>query len=1129
MMKKTLYLVKTLPLCGLVFLFGQCGKNSGAADVAPAPKDALFEHLSPGTTGIDFENDVIEDHQNNILTNSYLYNGGGVGVIDFNNDGLQDLYFTRTQGSCKLYQNMGGLKFQDVTEQAGVQAMDGEKTGVAIADVNADGWQDIYVCRTGMQSSPLRQNLLFINNKNGTFTEQGQAFGLSDGSASNQANFFDCDGDGDLDCYVVNYPVDFKTVSSARIKDIGGGVLRRITTPDHPYDTDRLYQNNGNGTFSDITKRAGIENSAFGLSVTTTDINNDGYQDIIIGNDYIEPDFVYINNPSQPGNFTDRYSEYFRHSSNHTMGVDVADINNDGLQDLMALDMLAEDHNRQRQLMSTMLLDRYSTLAKYGYGHQQMRNVLQLNNGRGSYSDIGCLAGVFQTDWSWAPLFQDFDNDGYRDLFITNGYRRDVSNLDYLNFTADSIQRTGGVTAKRFAKIEGYLDLMPNTPLQKYCFHNRGDLTFENVSTAWGFVQRSYSNGSAYADLDNDGDMDLILNNLASPADIYRNRAVEMGKGGAWLQIKAVGSPQNTFAFGARARIQAGDQVYYSDLAPIRGFLSTVEPIFHFGFGAGVQTADRVEVEFPGGQLVVLEKLALNKRYTVQYAEGKPGRLTPPASPAATPFKEITAPVFLHKEDDVQSFNRERLLPWKMSAPGPALAAGDVNKDGLDDFYVGNAAGSPGSLYIQKGDGIFQPSSTATWLADQRYEDTGAVFFDADGDGDLDLFVASGGDSFKADDPLYQPRLYRNDGRGNFSATTATLPAIYTSALAVSAYDYDGDGDLDIILGGACTPLAYPTTPNSYLLQNNKGVFTDVTAQAAPALQSVGMVRACTWADLDGDKKAELVITGEWMAIEVFALQNGKLERATDRFGLTGTQGFWHSLTAVDLDGDGDLDLVAGNLGENSRYKASPEAPLRMFAKDFDKNGSIDPIMTETYNGKDAPVALHDVILKQLPILKKKYVHYAPYAKATITDLFSEKEMEFSQQLKANYLASAVFVNNGGKFTMQKLPVAAQVSPVYAIRVISNPNGAANLLLVGNDYGQQVETGRMDAGNGLLLENDGHGKLTPVMALASGFWASREARDVQVLRSAGGKRTVVVANNNDKLQVFQVQASARIQ
>ncbi|MEO6758664.1 MAG: CRTAC1 family protein, partial [Saprospiraceae bacterium] len=633
--------------------------------------------------------------------------------------------------------------------------------------------------------------------------------------------------------------------------------------------------------------------------------------------------------------------------------------------------------------------------------------MLQLNNGKGSFSDIGCVAGVFQTDWSWAPLFQDFDNDGYRDLFVTNGYRRDISNLDYLTYTADSIQRSGGVTPKRFPKVEDYLDLMPSTPIQKYCYHNRGDLTFENVSTAWGFVQQSYSNGCAYADLDNDGDMDLILNNLASPADIYRNRAVELGKGGAWLQLKLTGAAANPLAYGARARVQAGDKVYYAELGPIRGFLSTVESIFHFGLG-GAQMADRVEVEFPGGQVVTMENVALNKRYTIQYSAAKPGHLTPPAA-ANAPLQETTAPAFVHREDDIQDFNRERLLPWKVSNPGPYLASGDVNGDGLDDFFAGNAAGSPGAMFVQLPNGTFRATSAAALLADQAYEDTGAVLFDADGDGDLDLFVASGGNSYPANDAHYQPRLYRNDGKGNFTATTGALPALLTSGSAVSAYDYDGDGDLDLLVGGGITPLAYPTIPNSYLLQNNKGVFTDVTAAAAPGLQNIGMVRAFLWADLDGDRKAELIVTGEWMPIQVFTVANGKLALDRERFGLGNTQGFWHSLAAVDLDGDGDLDLVAGNLGLNTRYRASASEPLRLWAKDFDNNGSLDPLMGWYEQGICYPVAFHDPLLKQLPSLKKKFVRYATYSMATMEDVYPKEQLADAQQLVANELRSCWF------------------------------------------------------------------------------------------------------------------------
>ncbi|MFZ4473843.1 MAG: VCBS repeat-containing protein [Saprospiraceae bacterium] len=1109
----------------LLFVAVQCSQPSGFAPgskVANPPADALFEQAAQ--TGIDFENNISENYQNWIITNSYLYNGGGVGVIDFNNDGFQDLYFVSTQGACKLYQNNGNFTFTDVSTKAGVEAKDGEKTGVTIVDINADGWQDIYVCRTGLVNNDLRRNLLFVNNKNGTFSEKALSTGLADRAASNHACFFDADNDGDLDCYVVNYPVDFNSVNSTRLIDRGNGVIEREVLPKDPIESDHLFRNNGDGTFTDISKQAGIQDRAFGLSVTATDLNGDGFMDIIVGNDYIEPDLVYINNPAQPGNFTDQYKTYFRHSSNHTMGVDVADINNDGLQDIIAMDMLAEDYSRQKVLMSTMLQDRYTTLAKYGYGKQQMRNVLQINNGGGSYSDIGCLAGVFQTDWSWAPLVQDFDNDGYRDLYVTNGYRRDVSSLEYLNFTADSIQRTGGVTQKRFPKVEDYLKLIPSNPLQNYCFKNKGDLSFKNVSTDWGFVERTYSNGAVYADLDNDGDMDLVVNNLESPALVYKNKSVDRGKGGAWIQIKPIGGPLNPFATGAKARIIQSDQVYEQELSPTRGFLSSVEPVFHFGLGQAQQIT-RIEIEFPGNKLAILENVAVNKRYTVNYTDAKDGKLSPLPS-MAPKFETIPAPAFTHREDEVQDFNRERLLPWRLSTPGPALASGDVNGDGMDDFYVGHAPGSVGAIFIQKAGGTFQSSPNANFTADQGYEDAGALFFDADGDKDLDLCVASGGNTFNPNDPKYQPRLYRNDGKGNFnSATTNAFPVMSGSTSSISAQDIDGDGDQDLILGGYCTPLAYPTTPSSYVLRNDHGVFTDVTDQIALQLRKIGMVRGITWADLDGDQKAELIVTGEWMPIQVFSNNNGKLELATERFGLQNTNGFWHALVSADVDGDGDQDLIAGNLGLNTRYSASEAAPLRLFAKDFDNNGSMDPIMTLSQDGNDMPVAMHDLMLKQLPMLKKKYVHYNTYAKASITDLFAEKDLNNALTFKSSQLASGIFINNGGKFTFQAFANPAQMGPVFGIELIRTPGQATpNLLLVGNDFGQQVETGPIDASNGCFLANDGKGNFTPWMARNSGFWATKEARHVAILKGSGGKQYALVANNNDQLQLFQLNA-----
>jgi enediyne biosynthesis protein E4 len=1123
----------------LLLLAAGCAKNDPSKPVVTftektAPADALFRQLKPSESGVDFSNNLTETHLNTVLTNSYLYNGGGVGILDANNDGLQDLFFVSTQESCRLYLNQGGMKFKDVTEQAGLNIKEGEKTGVTIVDVNADGWQDIYVCRTGVTAGEHRRNLLFINNQDGTFSEKAKQYGLADGAASNHANFFDADGDGDLDCYVLNYPPDFTSVNSMRLKQLTeGGETVRITEPDRPNESSRLYRNDfdpatGATAFSDVSRQAGIWTRTMGLSVTAADLNRDGFQDLMVGNDFIEPDFVWMNNPAQPGNFTDRYGSTFRHSSEHTMGVDIADINGDGLDDILALDMVAESYPRQKELTTTMLLDRHNTLTKYGYGQQVMRNVLQLNNGGPNglnFSDIGCLAGVFQTDWSWTPLIQDFDNDGWRDIFISNGSRRDVNNIDYITFTSDSIEKTGGVTLERFPNLEDYLDLIPEVPLQKYCYRNRGDLSFEDVSTAWGFTQLSYSNGAAYADLDNDGDLDLVINNLDGPAGIYQNRARELGKGGAWLQIKPQGTAPNTFATGARARVSAGGQVQYADLTPTRGFYSSVEPLFHFGLGAA-QILDRVEVEFPGKKLVVLQNVPVNQRITVRYADAQPGQLTPPALPR--PFlSPAAAPDFLHLDDPAHDFNHERLLPWKMSAPGPCIAVGDVNGDQLDDCFIGNGPNALAGLFIQTPGGGFRSSSADLFAADRAYEDTGCIFFDADRDGDLDLLVCSGGNAFPANSPNYPPRLYRNDGKGNFSRTPGSIPLAKESIHSVSAHDYDGDGDLDLFLGGWCVPGSYPATPSSFVLKNETSAsggdirFADVTAQVAPAFAKIGMVRGIAWADLDGDRTAEMVVAGEWMPLQVFALSGGRLELATAKFGLEGTEGFWRSLVAADVDGDGDTDLVAGNLGLNTRYKASAEAPLRMFAKDFDGNGSMDPIMTQTENGQNAPVAFRDVLLKQVPMLKKKLVRHAAYARATLSDLFPEKDLQAAQQLRCNTLASTVFLNQNGRFSPKNLPNLAQVSPLYAIQPVDYDNdGDLDLFAAGNDWGQQVETGRLDAGSGVVLRNDGSGNFTALMPYASGLWATREARDLKVLRGPGKKRWALVSNNGERAQMW---------
>ncbi len=1118
----------------------QKGPAAPGDDIAPPP-DALFQKVPAAESNIRFICEVKEDFTNNIVLNPNFYNGGGVGVIDVNNDGLQDLFFSSTTGNCKLYLNQGNFKFKDITAMAGVATPNGFKTGVAIADVNGDGWQDIYLCRSGLQPGEHRRNVLYINNWNNTFSESAADYGVDDPSASNCANFFDYDLDGDLDLYVVNFPTDFNLAHQMDLVKTAGGKVTRNKTPRNEFESDRLYRNDGplppsmgqGGGFTDVSKQAGIQDRAFGLSSVAIDWNGDHWPDIYVANDYLEPDYLYLNNRN--GTFTDKAFDSFRHTANHTMGADVADINLDGLPDLIALDMLAEDYQRQKTLGTVMKEERYRTLTSHGYGHQVMRNVLQLNNGPASanpvqtptFSEIGCLAGVFQTDWSWSVLSQDYDLDGWPDLFITNGYRRDVTDLDYVQFTDDSINRTlGGISPKYFKTIYDYLNLIPSVKLRNYAYRNRGDLTFENATIQWGFTDKTFSNGAAYADLDNDGDLDMVVSNIESEALVYRNTAADRKKG-AWLQIHVEGAKGNLTGIGTIARVSAGSRTWQQELTPVRGFYSSCEPVLYFGLGQ-VKSIDKIEVLFPpGNKLITLENQPVNQRLKLKATDAKPGSLAPIARFQQAHFNDITGSNglnYAHKEDDYRDFDNERLLPWRLSAPGPYIAAGDVNGDKLEDFYIGGSAGTTGALFVQQAGGQFVRTSQVAWNIDALYEDAGAAIFDADGDGDNDLFVASGGNNAPAGSEKYRPRLYLNDGKGNFTKAEQALPAISDSGSAVETFDYDSDGDPDLFLGGWCVPGKYPATPGSHLLRNDKGTFTDVTAQIAPGFAKCGMVRAIAFADLNGDQKAEMLVAGEWMPLTVFQFKNGKYEDATTAFGLDKSNGFWRSLALADFDGDGDIDFAAGNLGLNTRMTASPDAPLTLYAKDFDKNGSIDPLMCYTKDGVEYPLALREVLLKQLPPLKKKFVRNTPYAYADIEDLYPRSELETAQYLCASELRSAYFENQGGKFVMKPLSMAAQVAPAQAIVAADlNADGKPDLMLVGNDYGQQIETGPIDAGNGIVLLNDGKGNFTPQPACQSGLWATLDARSARLITSASGKKRLIVGNNNGKMQVFELK------
>lgn len=1111
------------PVIVLSFFFA-CQNDDNTSSSSPtiskeetlvAPPNARFKYLESDVTGINFTNRISEDHRINIVSNSYMYNGGGVGILDVNNDGLQDIFFTSSQESNRLYLNKGNFKFQDITQQAKIAGLGGFTTGVTIVDINNDGFSDIYVCRSGLRIADERKNLLFINNGDLTFSEEAAKYGLDDVSASNHANFFDYDLDGDLDCYVINHPITFGEVNKVSVSQKDGKYIRN-TEPRDQFESDKLFRNNGNGTFTDVSLEAGINNRAWSLSATVSDFNKDGYPDIFIGNDYIEPDWLYINN--QKGGFEIKTDDYFRHMSNHTMGVDIADYNNDGNVDLVALDMIAEDNQRQKELMTTMVLERYNSLVRFGYGHQIMRNALQLNNGDGSFSEIGTLAGISNTDWSWACLFADFDNDTNKDLYITNGYRRDVTNLDYLNYTVDSINRSGGLA--KFQDFNDYLKKIPSVRLQNYMFKNSDDLQFEKVSTEWGFVQKSYSNGTAYADLDNDGDLDLVVNNITDPAFIYKNRTVEQG-GSNYLQIKLIGDSKNKNAVGSKVKIYQGSEIQYQELTPVRGFFSSVEHLLHFGLG-NTSKVDKIEVTWHDGKILELVNIEGNQKLLLKHEDAKKGTFSSP-SPVKTIFQKIdkNGINFVHTENEFLDFDRERLLPHQLSKLGPNIAVGDVNGDGLEDFYIGGAVNQPGSLFVQNSNSTFKQ----TWQSDAKYEDIGCLFFDADGDSDLDLYVVSGGNIYSVNSDNYQDRLYVNDGKGVFNLKSNALPKMTSSGSCVSAHDFDQDGDLDLFVGGRVTPNQYPTSPQSFILQNDNGTFKDMTAQIAPEFQNIGMVTDIKWADLDGDSQEEMVVVGEWMPISVFKVNGGQLENITAKYGFSSTNGWWNCLEIADLDGDGDMDIIGGNLGLNTRLKVSELEPLTLFAADFDNNSSLDPILSYYNNGELYPIPQRDAIIKQLPYLKKKFVRFRNYAISPITSVFSPSELEKAQKFEAKIFATTYFENKGnGQFSAKELPIQAQFAPCYDIAIDDfNGDGNLDILTVGNSYMTEVETGRYDASNGALLLGDGKGNFQFLENSIHGFWAKKEARDLEKVTLSNGNKLYILANNDDILETYSTQ------
>lgn len=1110
-----------------LIIFLSCGKPTTASlgVTDPVQTKAKFTLLSPEQSGITFSNftkDFKENYDYNIFRYEYLYNGGGIAAGDVNGDSLPDLYFTSSFSSNKLYLNLGDFKFMDVTELSGTAAMTGFKTGTTMADINGDGKLDIYCCRTGKSDDGLKTNHTFINlgNKivNGIavpfFEDQSKQLGLDDNSNSTHACFFDFDRDGDLDLFLLNHRVDFTESTNFRLHPEPDGSVSRITTPSTPFESNRLYQNNM-GHFTDITTKAGMLSSAYGLSVTPCDLNRDGWMDLYVADDYIEPDRIYINNKN--GTFTDHYAEYLKHSSLNSMGSDIADINNDGLDDIMVLDMKTDDPVRYKTLINGMHYDRYNLLLEYGYGRQVGRNVLQLNNGNNTFSEIGQYAGVSATDWSWGSLIADLDNDGWKDIFITNGYRRDVANLDYLNYVRDSLNQTGGISSKRFPDITVLLNYLPEKKTSNYLFINNTHLGFENEAQIAGIDQPAFSNGCALADLDRDGDLDLIVNNLTEPAFIYRNDVQNQN----WIQIDPHENNGNTNGLGTTVDIYAGQQHQHQSVLTNKGFLSASEPVLQFGLGE-FKSIDSIILQWPEGEVEIMRSVQVNQR--IQWTKGDHEKYTKHPGPVRDSlFRRMNVlPSWKHQENIFVDFKREILLPYMISAEGPCMAVGDVNGDHLEDFYMGNSTGYPKALFLQKKNNSFVNSDNLVFKNDSLYEDCGAVFKDMDGDGDLDLVVVSGGSSFPMNDPAYMSRYYTNDGKANFSRVM-DFPIIRTNAGAVLAIDFDHDQDTDLIICGRSTPGRYPESPRSYLLQNNQGKFKDVTHEVFPDLEKLGMITDLKSADLDGDHEEEIVFAGEWMPLTIYSYDGKVFRNKTSVYGLSETTGWWKSITLVDMDNDGDVDLWAGNNGLNTRYSTSPEHPITLITKDFDGNGSLDPVMCFYFNDKLYPFAERDDILGQIPRLKKKFNRYAIYANATINDIFTEEELAGSTKMTINSLETMYLVNENKKFTRHPLPYQVQFAPVNdMITEDFNHDGSTDILMGGNFLYSDTETGEMDAGNGtLLLQNADH-TFRYVPNTEHGFWAQGEVRDLTLITLADGQRGILIGNNQGPVQLYKI-------
>jgi enediyne biosynthesis protein E4 len=1080
------------------------------ASCSPTDESKQFTLLGEDATGIAFKNEIFEGEQMNVMNYGYFYNGSGVAIGDINNDGLQDILFTGNMVKNRLYLNKGNLKFENITDKSGIADKQGWCTGATMVDINADGKLDIYICRSADGDPVRRRNLLFINNGDLTFTERAGEYGLADEGYSTQAAFLDYDKDNDLDMFVINHSLQQYT----------GGVqeMTSIRSQKNPHFASKLYRNDNN-RFKNVSDSAGITSNvlSFGLGLAIADINSDGWPDVHVSNDFNEPDYLFINN--KDGTFSERLAECMDHISLFSMGSDFADYNNDGFQDLVTLDMLPEDNRTQKMHSGAENFDKMQMLFNKGFYFQFSRNMLHRNNGDGTFSEVAQIAGVSNTDWSWASLFSDFDHDGYKDLFVSNGYVKDYTELDFLKYTVDETVKAQ--MQQKEVAVNDFIAKMPTNRIPNYIFQNKGDGSFIKRTKDWGFDQIGVSAGAAYADLDNDGDLDLVLNNTNDVAGVYRNNG-NKENGNNYLRVNLQGDKKNSLGIGAKVTVYCKNELFFQEQQPVRGFQSSVDPILNFGIGKHA-VIDSVRIIWPDDRAQLITNVEANETIQVKHAEAADlWQYVNTASVDA--YYEADSLAYSHRENIYNDFNTQLLLPHYLSRQGPCVAKGDVNSDGREDLYFGGAKGQAGQLFLQSPGGRYVLKSQPSLLADSMYEDVSAEFFDADGDNDLDLYVGSGGYEFEDKNPQLKDRLYINDSKGNFSVQPSSIPDVFVSTGCVRAADIDGDGDTDIFEGGRVVPGKYPLAPSSKILLNDgRGVFTDATSSVAPALQNAGMITDAQWIDLNGDKLPELILAGEWMPIMVFANNNGKLTDASSTYIHFKSRGWWNRIYADDFDGDGDLDLVAGNLGLNAQFRASEKEPVRIHFKDFDGNGSIDPILSYYIDGKSYPALSRDDLMDQLPMLKKKYLMYSTYANASMDDLFEPELMKNASVLHAENLATVYLENNGKSgFTMKPLPAEAQYAPVFGIvSVDANNDGKKDLVLAGNNVWTRIRFSRYDANHGILLQGDGKGNFTYVPQWKSGFRLRGDIRAVEKIGN-GNDMHLVFGVNNSRARVYRV-------